>query len=340
MGMDCIRIEQLISPYLDGELAPSEAGEVRSHLGMCSMCQQEYETLALLSNAFKQTPNALLIAPAGFKDAVMLKIMNDANIEVRSNRLHWFNKSWRKLATGVAAALLIIIGAASINFAPPAQLADNNPSVNTSPPTEIFNQLPTDNKDPGIVTPINKPTPPAQTEPNTPVGTEPHTNPTTEEPPVTIASTTKSAPVFLNHERVIKTTILKVAVVDSAQAQEKALQIAGASQAQIQNLGQQINESGSYTALKITVANANASLLITKLGDLGTITGQEVDKQDISTHYTETLSQYQILVTQRATLPDPSQKAQLDQRIELLEDELQAWEQKAEQETIVLWLEK
>jgi anti-sigma factor RsiW len=338
-----MRFEQLISPFLDGELAPGEAGAVRSHLTACAACQREYEDLAQLSSAMKQMEVVLMPAPAGFKDSLMLKI-NEERVITPIKKSRWFNQSWRQVVAGAAAALLIIFSAVTMNSMPIVQLAEKTPVVDTVQPSGISNKYVANNTStPEVVTaPDNLATVPPKVE-----GAISAENPTEKDnnsspvvSPVQVASNVRSAPVFLNKERTIKTTLLKVRVADASLAQDKVLQIAGDIPIQTQNLGVQVNETGSYTTLKITVAKTSANSLINKLGSLGTVIGQEADNKDISTRYSETLYQYQSLVTQRATLDDASQKAQLDQRIDTLQKELTDLELKAEQETIVLWLEK
>lgn len=341
ISMDCIRIEQLISAYLDGELTPSEAGAVRSHLDACAICRREYENMAELSDALKQVTNVVLQAPAGFKDAIMLQIANDEKLVVSSNKFRRFNQSWKQLAAGVAAALLLVFGAVNINFTPWVQIAKNEPVVKTVQPSLTSNDIPNGNNNPVPVNPTNNDAvvPP---ETKNPVAANNNSN----DVPLVVATVSEVspkntvAPVFLNKERSEKTTILKLRVDNVSQTQEKVIRIAGDLKAQVQNLGQQVNTSGTYTALKIKVAKSSASILLNKLGSLGTVISQEVDNKDISSRYAETLSQYQTLITQRATIADGAQKTQLDQRIATLQKELSDWEHKAEQETIILWLEK
>jgi hypothetical protein len=336
MGMDCRKIEQLISPFLDGELTPAEALVVKSHLTACAVCHQEYEELAQLSSAMAHIGPVLMTAPAGFKDTVMLRITEE-KVLVPVKKSAWYMQSWRQVVASAAAAVLLIFGAVSMNTGSIMQLA-KTPVVEYQPSTSnsvVVN--PTNNMTPSP--PDTAITPSAGIEePTSPIVTKDSTTPVVL--PITVASNVPSAPVFLIKERTINTTLLKIKIGDSALAEEKVLQIARDVQALTQNLGVQVNEGGSYTAIKITVAKASANTLMNKLSSLGTVVSQELDKQDISTRYAETLSQYQTLVTQRATLQDLSQKVQLDQRIETLQNELTDWEQKAEQETIVLWLEK
>ncbi|MCD4829456.1 MAG: zf-HC2 domain-containing protein [Candidatus Cloacimonetes bacterium] len=46
--MQCERIEQRLGAFLDGELSPAEAQEVRAHLMACTSCQQALRELKSL----------------------------------------------------------------------------------------------------------------------------------------------------------------------------------------------------------------------------------------------------------------------------------------------------
>lgn len=316
-----------MSPYMDGELTRAEAAAVTSHLSVCANCSHEYETLLRISVACRHLGDITVPAPSGFKNTVMQRMNNETKVVKPARYTNWLNYHWKQTAAGAAAAILLVLGALSINSAPLMQLADRIPVLYQS-----------DDNTPVIGNPVN-------TDPSTPAaGTQAPSgikgNSNSDSPAVVATNTpVVNAPVFLNNERYLSTTLVQVKVNDASVALEQALKLTAAVQAPTQNLGQQVNATGTYTVLKITVPKSAASDLIVQLGSLGTVTGQEVSKQDISTRFAETLSQYQLLITQRATLQDDSQKEALDQRITTLQNELQSWEQKAEQETIVLWIE-
>jgi len=331
--MDCRRMEQFISPYLDGELTPTETAGVGSHLSVCGTCQREYEAMLGISAACRQIREIILPAPAGFKDAVMQHMSDIEKTAPPVSYTAWFSRRWKQ-AAGAAAAVVLLLGAASIHTVPVAQLADKIPAL-----------IQTDSNSTVAINPVNDAT---STQPgvvtSAPAAAHPvpatNNSSTTQIAAVAAPSSVRSAPVFMNTERYATTTLLQVRVTDASAALEQAVKLAAAVQASTQNLGQQVNANGSYTVLKITVAKSAASSLLTDLSNLGTVSGQDVNKKDISASYADTLYQYQNLVTERATLQDDSQKAGLDQRIAALVAELQNWEQIAEQETIVLWLEK
>lgn len=321
--MDCRRMENLISPYLDRELSPSEMEAVLSHLSVCARCEVEYKSMRRIQEACNNMGKIPLKAPAGFKDAVMQKIASE-NVQVLRQKPSVQNiPGWRKAAVGVAAAAMLALGALSMNPVV-VQIADNTPVID-QPAGDL----------PGAVDPGNSPAAadPGRENPSAAGGN--YQNPT-----VALNPANNGAPsaVFLNKERYVVTTLLRIEVADAAEALEHALKIASQAPAQTVNLGQQVDANGSYTAVKITVNKTTGPDLIMKLSSLGTVSGQEVDKNDITARYADTLSRYQALVTQRATLTDDSQKSLMDERITDLAAELQDWEAQAEQETIVLWL--
>ncbi len=54
--MDCRKVLALLSPYLDGELEPSEKNIVSSHLKSCSACRRELAELRAAVQIFRQLP--------------------------------------------------------------------------------------------------------------------------------------------------------------------------------------------------------------------------------------------------------------------------------------------
>ncbi|MCL6448817.1 MAG: DUF4349 domain-containing protein [Armatimonadetes bacterium] len=54
--MDCRKVSALLSPYLDGELEPSEKNFVSNHLKNCSACRRELAELQAAVQIFRQLP--------------------------------------------------------------------------------------------------------------------------------------------------------------------------------------------------------------------------------------------------------------------------------------------
>jgi hypothetical protein len=194
--MDCRKIEQLISPFLDGELTPAEALAVESHLTACAVCHQEYEELAQLSSAMAQIGAVLVPAPAGFKDALMLRITEE-RVLIPVKKSVGFMQSWRQIVASAAAAVLLIFGAVSMNTGSIIYLAEKTPVVEYQPIANnsvVINPT-TDNLTPSP--PATATTPPAGIEePTPPIVTKDDTTPVVL--PITVASNVQSAPVFFN----------------------------------------------------------------------------------------------------------------------------------------------
>jgi hypothetical protein len=327
-------MKQYISPYLDGELAPADSRMVQSHLAECLICQREYEELAMLVSAVKQLGRENIPAPIGFKDAVMKQILEETKSVSIFERTNKLAGKWKMAVTATAAPLLIALAGSGIQLMPASQVADNN--------TAKHHTIVVADKGNSTKTTTNHYAENPVVSQSDSQGKGNSTNssalaPLTENR--VLNKDSNSYPVFLNTERVIKTTMLIVRVVDSNTALEQAINIAANAGAGTQNLGQQVNENGTCSVLKITAAKSAAAGLISSLSNLGTVSGQEVDKKDITSQFSQTLSKYQSLVAERETAKDADQRVQLDQQINKLENQLNSLQASAQKETIVLWLE-
>ena len=58
--MNCLRVQSLLSAYLDQELNPEERRLVRTHLFQCPICDQEFQTLSALKQVMGRltSPNS------------------------------------------------------------------------------------------------------------------------------------------------------------------------------------------------------------------------------------------------------------------------------------------
>ena len=79
----CIKIEELISGYLDGELTQQESQKVSNHLEQCKACQKAYQEL----NDLQVTIST--ISYPDIEDKKIDKIMNDLTTK-RIEGLSWF----------------------------------------------------------------------------------------------------------------------------------------------------------------------------------------------------------------------------------------------------------
>jgi hypothetical protein len=333
--MDCRAIKNYISPYLDDELDPADARMVQSHLAECLICQRDYEELAMLVSAVKQLGSANIPAPVGFKNAVMKQILAETKQVSIFERTNKIVRKWKIAVTATAATLLITLAGLGIHFMPASQVADNNNAKHHTVVVADKGNSAKTTSNHSAESPDVSPTVSPGADTN---GDSSPLSPLTESGVLNKGS--NSYPVFLNTERVIKTTMLKVQVADSSAALEQALNIAAAAGADTQNLGQQVNENGTCSVLKITAARSAAAGLINSLSNLGTVSGQEIDRKDITSQFSQTLSKYQSLVAEHETARDGDQLAQLEQQINKLQDQLNSLQSSAQKETIILWLEK
>lgn len=347
--MDCRKIEQLISPYADGELTRAETDMVRAHLSACTDCQQEFENLVRLALIMKDLNREVVAAPPGFSAAVMHSVREEAKVVPLTRKTHWWGRHWKQMVAGIAAAAVLMVGTTLMNGSDPlVQIADNPSSI-----------LQPDNPLPGGNTQVNDPGKDPGKNPNNDPGnnlgedinTDPNSTPDngeeitpTDNDPIQIAQNPDpveySPVVFLAKERSLVTTLLEVKAGDADRAQQQAISLAGQYQAQVQNLGQQVNDKGRHTVLKVTIAKSQAGKLMASLENLGQVMDKEVTRTDINSQFASKLSQYQNLVAQRNAQPDPDDVAALDTRIGTLEHELNNWDKQADQETMILWLLK
>lgn len=356
-GMDCRKIDQLIYPYMDGELTPEEAEIVRVHLSTCAGCGNKYQSWQQISAALHDLGEKPISAPPGFTAAVMQRIADGEKAAAQPQKNSWFSRKWKQTAAAVAAAVMLMAGTLFTGSGSLLQVADNTPTViqpgnisanNIDAPANTDNDpaatdVTPNNSDPANITagPNSTDVMPSQVQdPSGATTPPPASHSTVNEPGVTQPSDPEPLQprVLLNKDRALTTTLLQVEAADSAAAVQQAVAIASRVNAPTQNLGQQVNGAGSYTVLKITVGKASAPGLLNELSSLGTVENKEVTKQNISSQYSSKLSQYQALFVEHATQTDAAQKEALEQRIKSLESELADWEQQAEQETIILWV--
>jgi len=100
--MNCRQADERLSAYLDGELTPPEAEEVRRHLASCAACRAAFEQLQRTVQAVKDLP--VLPAPEGFRARVMADVQSDAGAAVEKKA-----PRWRMLWPAAAAVLIAVV---------------------------------------------------------------------------------------------------------------------------------------------------------------------------------------------------------------------------------------
>lgn len=336
--MNCNEAKELFSLWLDGEMNESERELFQFHLKQCASCRLELEQWEKISSALQELAKAEHSVPAGFSSSVMQLIHQEQAIKSKSHR-----RQWAKTAkSGVAAAVLLAFTALGINSVPLLQVADKNivqekvkthyatPRQTEQKPNQAANsstqQLEVANN-PSILSKENT----VQSGNN---------EPEKQVAAVTAADASKSAPVFLNKERNLTTTMLKLKVADPPSVQAEATNIARTAGGKPVLLGQQTQAGQRFVILKFTVPADKSNTLLSQLSALGTQTSIQEEKQDLTARFSATLEQYRNLLEQRAKLQDNEQAAQLDKQIASLQEQLSSWDKQAQEASIVLWLEE
>jgi len=335
--VNCKKIQQLISPYLDGELTPGEMEAVEYHLNNCPECQQEFNKLKNISLALGQVGRDIFPAPVGFTDSVMQCIREDAAVSGTIGPLFRV-KGIRQWAAGIAAATVIVLSAVGINWGPVLQLADNSPGDKPAvigtllQPGESNNSVVENN----ITIPNEEPTPSNNNIENPVISNNQGNNIVNpRENPVIEDRNYEANVVLLSTAPVIKTTMLQIRVNDSAEALAKVLEIASNNIKMVQK----INEDG-YTVVKIDVPISDAGNFIEKFSAMGMIISSQEDEKDVAAGYAESLEQYRNLINQYNDSGDADERARLNERIKSLETQLSDWQKEAEQQTIVLVIQQ
>jgi hypothetical protein len=103
---DCGNIRELLSPYLENELAPDELTRVKGHLGECAGCRAELELLRMTVGALRDLPE--LPAPAG----ILMGVRESLKPRSRYERLRSliFPAAARRVPLGALASVLVAFG--------------------------------------------------------------------------------------------------------------------------------------------------------------------------------------------------------------------------------------
>ncbi|HJQ27339.1 MAG TPA: anti-sigma factor [Blastocatellia bacterium] len=107
--MRCDDMQELISPFVDGELGLLTAVEVERHLQDCAICSREYESHRALRAALRADGQLYVKAPAQLGKRVQAAVRQAAKGEAGARR-----PSWQWLSA--AAAALLIAGAVAVTL--------------------------------------------------------------------------------------------------------------------------------------------------------------------------------------------------------------------------------
>ncbi|OPY58814.1 MAG: hypothetical protein A4E55_00688 [Pelotomaculum sp. PtaU1.Bin035] len=129
--MQCLKIKELLSPYLDGVLSPPVGDDVAAHLAVCANCRVEYRALQEIVNAMKNLPE--IIPPPEFSAQVMDIIAAALNPVPQKSGIaaffNGFNKGYLSRAVALAATMMLTFGITALMYGMPGQWGNRLPVV-------------------------------------------------------------------------------------------------------------------------------------------------------------------------------------------------------------------
>lgn len=351
-GLKCIEAQQLFYDIGEEKLNPEAARNLRAHEASCPDCYTAFRAWREVRSALRE---AKVSPPPAFAAGVVARITEQgcrnfaAGREKR--RAGWLRWDWAKGLAAAAVILALLTG--SVSFAVkywPAKagnyIAERKENAAPEKPVPKVDEIRSDTENPG--TQEQNPIPSGTTTeasggPKRPDA--PRQMPAVKEPdknPVVAANNpgkTEEKKVFLNKTRIIKTTMLKVAVAELESARDRSREIARSAGAEVSSeLSAQSNGRRSII-LRFTIAPERAERFLADLAALGEVSARDATTQDVTASFARALEEYQALKAQQAAAPE-SERARLESQINFLEQQLQNWDQEAGRQVVILWLEE
>lgn len=153
----------------------------------------------------------------------------------------------------------------------------------------------------------------------------------------TPASNTRGTLTFLEKQRVLTTTMLKVSVTDVGQARGEAVKLAGTYGAEVSSEVTAQSSGHPNLILRFTADQAKASDFIGKLAALGRVETQDTSRQDVTSRFNKAYEEYQQLQVKLKEAPE-EERPGIEEQIKFLEEQLKKWDEEAGKHVIILWL--
>jgi hypothetical protein len=358
--LKCRQAQQLLSAYLDGELAAAQAAALETHLAACSACRQELEALRALSESLGEILRRVE-PPADLLDRIMARVREIQAAGARRRASE--NPAWKKLAVGVGLAAGIGLAALQIGRAgvempapggpvkPPAVAVDHaaKPAseagqevsgerpLSAAEPTRVKAAAPqiggnTGDGDEAVVTvrPGTQAPRVAEAKPGQPPAAG-QVGKSAEAQLASAAQEPGPVKTFLAGTRHVRTTMLKLAVAD-LEAARSAL-----AKAAIEAKALEVREAWSYqdeqVILRVVLPTAGAERFIEEVSGLGAVTGRGTETADVTSEFNRRLAEYREL----AAKSDPQSRA-LAEAAEKILEALDAESLEAGREVVNVWL--
>jgi len=104
--MDCDKVKQLLSSYIDGELNEEEKIEFDNHIAKCSSCKEEFNDILKVLDILHSIPEVEL--PADFKEGLHKKLVEVKQQEIRPFRI--------RILSSVAAGIMVMFALGIVIF--------------------------------------------------------------------------------------------------------------------------------------------------------------------------------------------------------------------------------
>ena len=103
--MNCAEMRANLDAYIDGELSPDALRAFEEHAAACAECGRELELAKLVRDALGEMPE---------EAAVPLNVQAGWRSAVRAEAKRRKSRRWMRAAYGIAAALVLVIGATAV----------------------------------------------------------------------------------------------------------------------------------------------------------------------------------------------------------------------------------
>lgn len=330
--MNCGKITELLSPYIDGMTNEKETRWVESHLNSCADCRDELEQLKSVCNMVSNLPAPKL--PEKFNQELKVRLANEklkyfTKIQIKSPK----RPGW--IAASVA-GIALAIGIFTSSLMPVSQLADNIyerfEKVQQHPSVAVDDILKRSginmNNNNNISPQTNKNTNVAQDKNQAPVvdKTAANTEKTEDKSVATVAQTPLIA---LSGPQYTEEVTSRISVNDLGNSVQQVIKMAAA------NGGQYAMLSGNNTQLQalsvsrtkavaITIDKANVDVLLNQLASVGKVAAPVYSNVELTKQYNEAINNINSIQQQINATDDQN-------RISELQNQLNQWNNKKSQ---------
>lgn len=125
--MQCREVKELLSPYLDGVLSPSEGADISAHLAVCPDCRDEWLALCEVVDMFQALPE--VAPPPDFSARVTDKIASTSNLRKKSRVAAIIKKltrgRWSPIVA-IAASAVLVFGVTALMYGAPGRWGAQN----------------------------------------------------------------------------------------------------------------------------------------------------------------------------------------------------------------------